>query len=395
MANNPHLNACAIVGIGATEFSRNSGRSELTLATEAAVAAAADAGVAVSDIDGMVRCDMDFVQHNALADALGLPNLSFWSDVGVGGGAPAAMVGQAVAAIMSGQASTVLVYRALNGRTGARYGQGDGQGAEGGGGGSYLEYFSPYGLNTPGQMWSMLARRHMVEFGTTSEHLAHIAMTCRENANANPLAQMHGRPMTMDDYLASPMLTDPLRLFDYCIETDGAVALIVTSLERARDLPQPPAVIRAVAQGVQAGMQPGIAFPSMMRASLTTMPSAPTAARLYARAGMTPADIDVAQFYDCFTMTALIQLEDYGFCAKGEGGPFAASGAIRRGGSIPINTAGGHLSEGYLHGVNHILEGVRQIRGTSTSQVEGAEVSLVTSGLPIATSAMILTKGVL
>ncbi len=146
-------------------------------------------------------------------------------------------------------------------------------------------------------------------------------------------------------------------------------------------------MIRAVAQGVQAGMQPGIAFPSMMRASLTTMPSAPTAARLYARAGMTPADIDVAQFYDCFTMTALIQLEDYGFCAKGEGGPFAASGAIRRGGSIPINTAGGHLSEGYLHGVNHILEGVRQIRGTSTSQVEGAEVSLVTSGLPIATSA--------
>jgi acetyl-CoA acetyltransferase len=387
--------ACSIVGIGATDFSRDSGRSELTLAMQASVQAIADAGLAVSDIDGLVKCDMEQVLHNSLAHGLNLSNLSYWGETGVGGGAPCGMVGQAVAAIVSGQATNVLVYRSINGRTGsgARYGLGEGQGNERGGNGTYNEFFTPYGFTTPGQMWSLLARRHMIEFTTTEEQLGAIAVTCRARANANPLAQMQARPMSMTDYLGSKYITEPLRLFDYCVETDGACALVVSSTEHARDLAQPLCTIRAVAQGVQPGMQPGVAFPSVMRESLTTMPSAATAERLYGRAGLGPEDIDVAQLYDCFTITALIQLEDYGFCKKGEGGPFAASGAIDIGGELPINTAGGHLSEGYIHGVNHILEGVRQIRGTSTSQVPGAETCLVTSGLPIATSAMILTGG--
>jgi acetyl-CoA acetyltransferase len=183
----------------------------------------------------------------------------------------------------------------------------------------------------------------------------------------------------MDNYLGARMIADPLRLFDFCLETDGACAVVVTSTERARDLRQPPAVIRAVAQGSMPDPQPGMMYPVLMRESITELPARYVADTLYRRAGMGPNDIDVGQFYDCFTITVLLQLEDWGFCKKGDGGPFAASGAIDLGGEIPINTGGGHLSEGYIHGMNHVLEGVRQVRGTSTSQVEGAETCLVTS----------------
>jgi acetyl-CoA acetyltransferase len=190
---------------------------------------------------------------------------------------------------------------------------------------------------------------------------------------------MHERSLTMDDYLAARMISRPLRLFDFCLETDGACAVIVTSADRAKDAPKPPALIRAVAQGSLPAPQPGIQFPVLLRESLTTLPAKPVAETLYRRAGLGPEDIDVAQFYDCFTITVLLQLEDFGFCAKGEGGAFVSSGEIELGGRLPINTGGGHLSEGYIHGMNHVVEGVRQIRGESTSQVPGAEVCLVTS----------------
>jgi acetyl-CoA acetyltransferase len=232
----------------------------------------------------------------------------------------------------------------------------------------------------------------MIEFGTTEEQLGHIALACRARANANPAAQMADRPLTMDDYLSARIISSPLRLFDYCLETDGACAVVVTGAERAADGPQPPALIRAVAQSAGPEPQVGFLYPTLLRESLTTQTSKSVAETLYRRAGLGPGDVDVAQFYDCFTITVLLQLEDYGFCAKGEGGPFAASGAIDKGGSLPVNTSGGHLSEGYIHGLNHIVEGVRQVRGTSTSQVPGAEVCLVTSGLPVTTSALILRR---
>jgi acetyl-CoA acetyltransferase len=183
-----------------------------------------------------------------------------------------------------------------------------------------------------------------------------------------------------------------LRLFDFCLETDGACAVVVTSTERARDLAQPPVLIRAVAQGSVPNPQPGIQFPVLMRECITELPAKTVADTLYRRAGLGPTDVDVAQIYDCFSITVLLQLEDWGFAAKGDGGPFVASGAIELGGSLPINTGGGHLSEGYIHGMNHILEGVRQIRGTSTSQVDGADVCLVTSTPLPPGSALMLTS---
>lgn len=376
---NLHRNRCAVVGIGATDFSRNSGRSDLTLAVQAATAALEDAGLRPEDIDGIVRCDMDTVRPNDLAHALGIQQLTFWSDVGPGGTAPPAMIAQAVAAIMSGQATTVLCFRELNGRSGRRFGLGRAGDDPVGGAGTYDEFFYPYGLMTPGQIFALMATRHMHEYGTSAEQLGGIALVCRERANANPRAQMVDRKLTMDDYLGARMIAEPLRLFDFCLETDGAACVIVTATERARALRQQPVLIRAVAQASIPNPQPGIQFPVLMRETITELPARAVADVLYRRADLTPADIDVAQLYDCFTITVLMQLEDWGFCAKGEGGPFAASGALDLGGSIPINTGGGHLSEGYIHGMNHVLEGVRQIRGDSTSQVAGAQNCLVTA----------------
>ena len=373
-----HRDRCAISGIGSTDFSRDSGRSDLTLATQASLAAIADAGLSPQDIDGIIRCDMDLVRPNDLVETLGLTRLDYFGEVGPGGVAPCGQVAQAVAAILSGQATNVLVYRSLNGRSGRRFGLSSVAETRVGGDGSYDEYFLPYGLLTPGQIFGLMAQRHMLEFGTNEKDLGHIAIACRNRANANPAAQMHDRPLTMDDYLAARMISWPLRLFDFCLETDGACAVVVTSTERATDGPRPPALIRAVAQGSLVAPQPGIQFPVLMRESITTLPAKPTADTLYRRAGLGPSDIDVAQLYDCFTITVLLQLEDFGFCAKGEGGAFASSGAIELGGSLPINTGGGHLSGGYIHGMNHIVEGVKQIRGESTSQVDGAETCLVT-----------------
>ena len=386
--------ATAIVGVGNTDYFRESGRSVLTLATQASLAAIEDAGLARSDIDGIVRCDFDVVTHNDLAHSLGLTDVTFWGSNGPGGSAPSAMIGQAVGALMSGQATNVLVYRSMNGRSGFRLGKGRLQAAAGaiGGNGTHEEFFVPYGLVSPGQMWAMLARRHMHEFGTTQEQLGAIALTCRARANANPNAQLHDRPLTMEEYLAAPMISSPLRLMDYCLETDGACAVIVSLADRAASGRKNPVLISAVTQAVVPEMQGGLASPALMRPEPLRLPSTQVAAKLYERSGMGPDDIDVAQFYDCFTITVLVQFEDYGFCKPGEGGPFAASGAIDPGGSLPINTSGGNLSDGYIHGMSHIVEGARQLWGESTSQVDGAETCLVTSGLPITTSGLILRK---
>ena len=382
-----HQDATAIVGIGATEFSKSSGRSELTLATEACLGALADAGLTVAEVDGIVRCDHDLVSAQSLAESLGVPDLTYWGEVGPGGAAPCAMVGQAVAAVVSGLATTVLVYRSLNGRSGARFGQSAALPTRVGGRGSRDELFVPYGLASPGQFFALLARRHMLRYGTGYDALAQISVTCRERANANPAAQMHDRALSMQDCLDARPIADPLRLFDFCLETDGACAVVVTSAERAADCAQPAALVRSVAQGTGSSIKGGMMFPALLADEL---PSRAVAETLFRRAGMQPDDVDVAQLYDCFTITLLLQLEDYGYCKPGEAGPYIASGALDLGGALPVNTAGGHLSEGYIHGMNHVLEGVRQIRGTSTSQVPGAEVSLVTSAPPPGSSALLL-----
>ncbi len=384
---------CAIAGTGSTEFSRHAGRSELRMAAEAVDAALADAGIDPSEVDGIVRSDMENVSSNALADTIGVDNLTFWAETGMGGAAPCGQIGLAVGAILSGQASTVVCFRSIAWATGGGVGAGRMRSGSGvGGNGTYEELFMPYGMFLPVSTYATIARRHMIEHGTTQAQLGAIALTCRRRANANPAAQMHDRLLDMDTYLGSRVISSPLHLFDCCLVSDGACAVVVTSLERARDTDRPVVAIRAVAQSSGAKVGPGLLSPMLTRPSITTWPSATVARTLYARAGLGPSEVDVAQIYDCFTPTVLIQLEDYGFCAKGDGGPFAESGAIDIDGTIPINTAGGNLSEGYIHGMNHIVEGVRQLRGESTSPVPDAEVCLVTSGPPPATSAMILRR---
>lgn len=380
---------CAVAGIGSTVFSRNSNRSVLSLATEAALAAIADAGLDVSDIDGIVRCEQDTVTPYSLAAALGVRNLSFWADTGPGGVAPCMMMGIAMGAILSGQAKTVLAFRSLNGRSEARLGAGvPGMNGERiGGFGKYDEFYLPYGLMTAGQTFALMAQRHMIEYGTTQEQLGAVAITCRDAANATPHAQMSDKTLSMEQYLSAREISTPLRLFDFCLESDGACAVIITTAERAKDLAKPSVLIRAVAGGAPSDLRPGMMFPVVTRNDMTELGGQAAGKKLWSRAGVGPAEMDCAQIYDCFTISVILQLEAYGFCNKGEGGPFAQSGAIGYGGKLPINTAGGHLSEGYVHGMNHIVEAVRQLRGEGIRQIPGAELCMCTGGpLPIGSS---------
>lgn len=382
---------CAVVGIGQTEFSRDSGRSVLTLASEASHAALRDAGLTPGDVDAIVSCERDTVAPATLAAALGARNLAYWAQTGPGGVAPCMMMGLAVGAILSGQARTVLAFRSLNGRSEARLGKGvRGVAAEVvGGQGLYDEFYLPYGLMTAGQTFALMTQRHMAEYGTTQEQLGAVALACREAANATPHAQMHARPLTMDEYLASRMISTPLRLFDFSLETDGACAVVITSAERARDLARPPVLIRAVAGGAPGDLRPGMMFPVVSRQDMTELGARRAGEALWTRAGVSPAEVDIAQLYDCFTISVLLQLEAFGFCGKGESGAFVESGAIRRDGRLPINTGGGHLSEGYIHGMNHIVQAVRQLRGEADMQIEGAELCLCTGGpLPVGSSVL-------
>lgn len=380
---------CAVVGIGQTAFSRDSGRSVLSLATEASLKAIADAGLTVDDIDGIVRCEQDTVRPYSLAASLGARNLHYWADTGPGGVAPCMMMGLAMGAVMSGQAKAVLAFRSLNGRSESRLGAGTSRMTSEvvGGFGTYDEFFLPYGLQTAGQTFALMARRHMLDYGTTPEQLGAVALACREHANRTPHAQMGGKAMSMDDYLTSRMISSPLRLFDYCLESDGACAVVITSAERARDLPRPPVLIRAVAGGAPRDHRAGMMFPAITRDDITELGGRQAGAELWRRAGVGPQDMDIAQIYDCFTISVILQLEAYGFCGKGEGGPFAASGALKLGGGLPINTGGGHLSEGYVHGMNHIVQAVRQLRGEADMQVPDAELCMCTGGpLPVGSS---------
>ena len=267
----PGRDRCAIAGVGATEFSRGSGRSELRMAAEAVDAALVDAGIEPSEVDGIVRCDMENVSHNALADTIGADNLTFWAETGSGGAAPSGQIGIAVAAILSGQASTVVCFRSIAWATGGGVGGGRMRtGGEVGGGGTFEELFMPYGMFLPVSTYATIARRHMIEFGTTSEQLGAIAITCRERANANPAAQMHDRTLDMETYLASRIISSPLHLFDCCLVTDGACAVVVTSIERARDAARPVVAIRAVAQSSGPSVGPGVLSPMLTRPSITT-----------------------------------------------------------------------------------------------------------------------------
>lgn len=386
---------CAIVGIGETEYSRHSGRSELRLAVEAAKKAVDDAGLRLSDIDGIVKYTVDSAgSETLLATALGIPNLTYWGEFGGGGPASCGMIVHAVCALLAGRATHVLCYRAMNGYSEARLGQGA-SGRVGLGVAledpSYDTFQAPFGFLSPPQWYALIAARHMAEYGTTKEQLGAVAVAFRQHAQRNPRAQMHGRPLTLDGYLASRLIAEPLSVPDCALESDGACAVVVTTADRARDLRQRPAYIMAAAQG--SGPQPQAGMPSWLyRPVITECAGRWVAPQLFEMAGVTPDDIRVAEIYDCFTITVLLQLEDYGFVKKGEAGPFAAEVGLGVGSRLAVNTHGGHLSEAYIHGLTHVLEGVRQMRGTSTAQVGEADLCLVTAGTPNATAALILRR---
>jgi acetyl-CoA acetyltransferase len=379
----------AIAGIGATEFSKDSGRSELKLAVEAARAALDDAGLTPGDVDGMVTFSMDSNAEIAVARELGAGELTFFSLIGYGGGAACATVHQAAMAVATGAASVVICYRALNERSGRRFGQvsvAAVQAATSSGIDSGWHY--PMGLATPAATVAMAARRYMHVFGATSADFGAVAVADRKHAATNPAAWFYQRPITLADHQESRWICEPLRLLDCCQETDGAVAVVVTSLERARSLRNSPVVIRAAAQGSGPDQY---TMTSYYRDDLSGLPEMGVVARqLWAQADLEPDDIRTALLYDHFTPYVLMQLEELGFCPRGEARNFIAGGAIELGGRLPLNPHGGQLGEGYLHGMNGIAEGVRQVRGTSVNQVPGAGPVLVTAGTGVPTSGLIL-----
>nr|WSW68009.1 lipid-transfer protein [Streptomyces sp. NBC_00995] len=373
----------AVAGIGATEFSKDSGRSELKLAVEAVHAALDDAGLAPADVDGLVTFTMDTSPEITVAQAAGIGELSFFSRIHYGGGAACATVQQAALAVACGVADVVVCYRAFNERSGRRFGSGVQQ-REATAEGAALGWNLPFGLLTPASWVAMAAQRYLHEYGLTPEAFGHVAVTDRRHAANNPAAYFYGKPITLADHAASRRIVDPLRLLDCCQETDGGQAIVVTSAERAGDLRQPPAVIVAAAQGAGRAQEQMTSF---YRDDLTGLPETGVVARqLWRNSGLAPADIDVAILYDHFTPFVLMQLEEFGFCGPGEAADFVAADAL------PLNTHGGQLGEAYLHGMNGIAEAVRQIRGTSVNQISQAATSLVTAGTGVPTSGLVLGR---
>jgi acetyl-CoA acetyltransferase len=375
------LSRAAIAGIGATEFSKQSGRSELQLACEATVDALNDAGLSPGDVDGMVTFTMDSNNEIEIARSVGIGELTFFSRVHHGGGAACGTIQQAAMAVATGVANVVVCYRAFNERSGNRFGRTDRPRND-------YDWYAPFGLVTPASWVAMFAQRYMHEFGVTSADFGRVSVADRKHAANNPKAWFHEKPISLEDHQSSPWIVEPLHLLDCCQESDGAVAIVVTGAERAKDLKHAPAVITAAAQGASRDQE---SMTSYYREEINGLPEMGLVGRqLWDQAGLSPSDIRTAILYDHFTPFVLVQLEELGFCAKGEAKDFIADGRIEIGGDLPINTHGGQLGEAYIHGMNGIAEGVRQLRRTSVNQVPDVEHVLVTAGTGVPTSGLIL-----
>jgi acetyl-CoA acetyltransferase len=370
-----------IAGIGQTEFSKHSGRSELQLAAEAGLAAIHDAGLTPADIDGMVTFTMDTNDELLLARCLGIPEIRFWSRTPHGGAGAHTTIQHAAMAVHSGAARAVLVYRAFNERSGRRFGQPNARTTPPG-----WNWYLPFGLDVPAKMYALGFQRYMHRFGLTNEDFGRYTVVARKHAATNPNAWFYQRPITLEDHQRSRWIVEPiLRLLDCCQESDGGVALVVTSADRAPDLPHRAATIAAVADG---HVRDGNIMFNYYHGDLGEFPEAKLMAQqLYAQSGLRPDDIDAAMLYENFSPVVFLQLEALGFCGTGEANDFIKDGNIELGGRLPVNTHGGLLGEAYIHGMNNILEGVRQIRGTAVNQVAVAEHVMVAGG----TSGLILT----
>jgi len=374
----------AIVGIAETPFARQLEPSETELACDAILAALHDAGLAPSDVDGLVSYTMESTPEQELAKNLGMNNIHWFAQVGHGGGAGPGVIGQLAMAIASGQCRVGVAWRSRKRGSGKRLWSDQAASAQLA---TAANWARPWGVIRPVDEIALLASRYMHEYGITRDHLANVALACRRHANNNPAASMYDRELTREQYMNSRWVSRPLCLFDNCLESDGAVALVMVAADRADDCRNAPVYLHAFAQGI------GSRTHSMVNYFCDDPlagDSVACAASLYERSDIQAADIDVAQFYDSFTPLVLSSLESYRFCERGEGGTFTDNNNLEVGGRLPINTSGGGLSEGYIHGFNLINEGVRQMRGTSCNQVSGAQSCLVTGGSSVPTSALIL-----
>ncbi len=376
--------ATAIVGLGQTAFGKGLVDTELSLACQAISLALDDAGIAPSEVDGLASFTMEPNREVDVARNVGLGDITYFSQVGYGGGAGCGVVLQAAMAVATGQCRIAVAWRARKRASKASrpWAQVPQRLAD------HWQWSRPWGLLRPVDEVAMLTRRYIHEYGATRDHLANVALAFRKHANRNPAATMHDKSMTRDDYFAARMISEPLCLFDNCLETDGALALVIVGADRAVDLPHRPVYVHTGAQGLPPQHQTMINF---FNDDPLRGPSWTAARQLWRDADFGPADVKVAQIYDAFSPLVPLSLEGYGFCERGEGAAFTDDGALEwPDGRLPTNTAGGGMSEAYVHGFNLILEGARQLRGTSTAQVEGADTCLITSGEGVPTSALLL-----
>jgi acetyl-CoA acetyltransferase len=383
----PFLGQTALAGVGYTPLTKRSGRSVLAQAVEACRNAIDDAGLAIDDIDGIAsfRFMEDSVPTQAVATALGLDPANYLLDSTLGGQAPCYLVMHAAMAVHSGLAKNLLVVRALNGRSGARVGTNRVPGPA-------TDFRYPVGFGAYAQFIAMWARRYLIATGSTQDDLAAVALAQREWAKDTERAMLRN-PLTRDEYLAAPYLAEPFRIPDCTIEVDGAAAVVVTTRERARDLRHTPVVIEGAAyvagRGSGLDMGDALLWPDMSRNYTSIL-----ADDLWGSAGLSPNEVDLAEIYDCFTSTVLIGTEGLGLAERGGAGKLIASGATRPGGTLPMNTNGGLLAEGYLHGMNTVTEAVLQLQGRCGERtVADAQTCVVTSGALCDGSALVLAKG--
>jgi acetyl-CoA acetyltransferase len=369
--------ATAIVGIGQTEFSKAAGRSETQLASEAIVNALADAGLRMADVDGLVSYTIDPVEETELVRTLGIPEVRFSSRVPYGGGGSQGVLLHAAAAVAAGVADVVIVYRAIKARSGERFGRAavGGRGTSSHSGSTAMQWCTPYGVLTPASWMSLNCVRYMHTYGVSSEDFGRAVVQFRDYAANNPNAHFYKKPITLDEHQGSRWIAEPaIRLFDCCQETDGSVALVITSAERASDSNEP-ILIGAAAQ---AGLFEEEIASNHYTKDIAVMEGCTAMAdRLFEGHGFSRSEIDVAMIYDAFSPMFLMQLEGLGFCGPGEAKDFIADGNLGPQGSLPCNTNGGLIGEGYIHGLNLTTEAVRQLRGQSSNQLVNPTTALI------------------
>ena len=366
----------AIVGVGETDYVRGSDRHVCDLILDAAMDAITDAGLKPADINGIIP-PPGYMSTEEIAAHLGVPDVAYHVSVLMGGASPTASLQTAAMAIAGGLADNVLVCMGWNGYSALRP-KPDARPTKrvmnlGPMGETVRNHYAPYGLMSAAQHYSLYLRRYVETFGIPEDAAAAVAIACRNHAQLNSKALMRGTPLSRADYDAAPFIAEPLRKFDCCVETDCATAVVVTSLERARDLVHPAVVYLGGAEG-----HPEPADEIANRANLLELGIHRAAPRAFARAGVSPHDIDVLEIYDCFTYGVLLQLEAVGYADPGGAPAFVADGDIELGGRFPLNTHGGLLSQGHCWGLNHVVEATRQLRGTADAQVTDAELALVT-----------------